>query len=103
MLIWRKQHESMALSCLVSAVQVGGSGVMLWGMFSWHTLGLEIQGTLNQHGYQSILQRNIIPSGLHLRWTSKRKVSCSNPRGDKVQICHSAPEQAVNPLFLGRH
>uniref|UniRef100_A0A8C7R7Q6 Sulfhydryl oxidase n=1 Tax=Oncorhynchus mykiss TaxID=8022 RepID=A0A8C7R7Q6_ONCMY len=27
----------------------------------------------------------------------------SNPRADKVQICRSAPEQAVNPLFLGRH
>lgn len=34
--IWRKQHESMAPSCLVSSVQ---SGVVVWGMFSWHTLG----------------------------------------------------------------
>ena len=31
------------------------------------------------------------------------KVASSNPRADKVQICRSAPEQAVNPLFLGRH
>uniref|UniRef100_A0A8C7MMZ5 Adhesion G protein-coupled receptor F3b n=1 Tax=Oncorhynchus kisutch TaxID=8019 RepID=A0A8C7MMZ5_ONCKI len=30
-------------------------------------------------------------------------VASSNPRADKVQICGSAPEQAVNPLFLGRH
>uniref|UniRef100_A0A8C7D2Q6 ArfGAP with SH3 domain, ankyrin repeat and PH domain 3 n=1 Tax=Oncorhynchus kisutch TaxID=8019 RepID=A0A8C7D2Q6_ONCKI len=37
------------------------------------------------------------------RWTSNRKVARSNPRADKVQICRSAPEQAVNPLFLGRH
>uniref|UniRef100_A0A673ZWN7 Uncharacterized protein n=1 Tax=Salmo trutta TaxID=8032 RepID=A0A673ZWN7_SALTR len=36
--IWRKQHESMAPSCLVSTVQAGGDGVMVWGMFSWHTL-----------------------------------------------------------------
>ena len=29
-------------------------------------------------------------------WTSNRKVASSNPRADKVQICRSAPEQAVN-------
>ncbi len=31
--IWRKDP-----SCLVSTVQAGG-GVMVWGIFSWHTLG----------------------------------------------------------------
>ena len=34
--IWRKEHESMDPSCLVSMVQSGG-GVMVWGIFSWHT------------------------------------------------------------------
>jgi len=33
--IWRKQNEKMDPSCLVA----GGGGVMVWGMFSWHTLG----------------------------------------------------------------
>ncbi len=39
--IWRKEHESMDASCLVSTVQAagGGGGVMVWGIFSWHTLG----------------------------------------------------------------
>ena len=41
--------------------------------------------------------------GSLVSWTSNRKVASSNPRADKVQICRSAPEQAVNPLFLGRH
>ncbi len=36
--IWHKEHESMDPSCLVSMVQAGG-GVMVWGIFSWHTLG----------------------------------------------------------------
>ncbi len=36
--IWCKEHESMDPSCLVSTVQPGG-GVMVWGIFSWHTLG----------------------------------------------------------------
>ncbi len=31
-----KGHESMDPSCLVSTVQAGG-GVMVWGIFSWHT------------------------------------------------------------------
>ncbi len=35
--IWREEHESMDPSCLVSMVQAGG-GVMVWGIFSWHTL-----------------------------------------------------------------
>ncbi len=35
--IWRKEHESMDPSRLVSTVQAGGGGVMVWGIFSWHT------------------------------------------------------------------
>ncbi len=31
--IWRKEHESMDPSCLVSTVQAGGGGVMVWGYF----------------------------------------------------------------------
>jgi len=34
---WHKEHESMDPSCLVSTVEAGG--VMVWGIFSWHTLG----------------------------------------------------------------
>jgi len=37
--IWRKQNENMEPSCLVTTVQAGGGGVMVWRMFSWHTLG----------------------------------------------------------------
>ncbi len=35
--IWHKEHESMDPSCLVSMVQAGGCGAMVWGIFSWHT------------------------------------------------------------------
>ncbi len=34
----RIQHESMDPSCLVSAVQAAAGGVMVWEIFSWHTL-----------------------------------------------------------------
>ncbi len=33
--IWRKEHERMDPSYLVSTVQAGGGGVMMWGIFSW--------------------------------------------------------------------
>ncbi len=31
--IWRKERESMDPSCLVSTVQAGGGGIMVWGIF----------------------------------------------------------------------
>ncbi len=31
--IWRKEHESMDPSCLVSMVQAAAGGVMVWGIF----------------------------------------------------------------------
>jgi len=37
--IWVKQNENMDPACLVTTVQAGGDGVMVWGMFSWNTLG----------------------------------------------------------------
>ncbi len=36
--ILNKKHEIMDPSCLVSMVQAAGGGVMLCGIFSWHTL-----------------------------------------------------------------
>ena len=35
--ISHQRHESMDQTCLLSTVQAGGGGVMVWGMFSWHT------------------------------------------------------------------
>ncbi len=56
MKVWRKEHESMDPSCLVSTVQAGGGGVMVWGIFSWHTLGplVPIEHRLNATAYLSI-------------------------------------------------
>ena len=46
----------------------GGGSVIVWVCFAGETVLdlLRIQGTLNQHGYHSILQRYAIPSGLRL-------------------------------------
>ena len=41
---------------------------MVWGCFAGDTVGdlFKSEGTLNQHGYHSILQQHAILSGLHL-------------------------------------
>ncbi|KAG1959057.1 hypothetical protein F2P79_006926 [Pimephales promelas] len=56
--IWRLQHESMDPSCLVSTVQAGGGGgVMVWGIFSRHSLGplVPIEHRCNATAYLSIV------------------------------------------------
>ena len=42
----------------------------VWGCFAGDTVSelFRIHGTLNQHGYRSILQRYVTPSDLHLVW-----------------------------------
>ncbi len=57
------EHESMDPSCLVSTVQAGGGGVMVWGIFSWHTLGslLPIERCLNATACMSIVTDHVYP------------------------------------------
>ena len=58
----------MISACVVPTMKHGGGGVMVWVCFTGDTVSdlLRIQGTLNQHGYHSILQRYAIPSALRL-------------------------------------
>ncbi len=50
-------------SCLFSTVQAGGGGVMVWGIYSWHTLGplVPIEHCLNATAYQSIVADYVHP------------------------------------------
>ncbi len=50
-------------SCLVSTVQAAGGGVMVWGIFSWHTLGplVTIKHCLNATSYLSIVADHVLP------------------------------------------
>ncbi|KAL6096962.1 uncharacterized protein ACO6RY_06163 [Pungitius sinensis] len=48
-------------SCLVSTVQAGGGGVMVWGIFSWHSLGplVPIEHRCNATAYLSIVADHV--------------------------------------------
>ena len=71
----RRKGERMISACVVPTMKHGGGGgggggggVMVLGCFAGDTVSdlFRIQGTLNQHGYHSILQRDVTPSGLCL-------------------------------------
>jgi len=49
--------------CHVTTVQAGGGGVMVWGIFSWHTLGplVPIGHCLNDTTYLSIVSGHVHP------------------------------------------
>ncbi len=46
-----------------SKVQVGGGGVMVWGIFSWHTLGplVPTEHRLNATAYLSVVADHVHP------------------------------------------
>ncbi len=50
-------------SCLVSTVQAGGGGVMMWGIISWQTLGpfVPIEHRLNATAYLSMFADHVHP------------------------------------------
>ena len=60
--------EWIISACVVPTVKHGVGGVMVCWCFAGDTVSdlFRIQGTLNQQGYHSILQRYAIPSGLGL-------------------------------------
>ncbi len=61
--IWCKERESMDPSSLVSTVQAAGGGVMVWGIFSWHTLDplAPIEHRLNATVFLSIVADHVHP------------------------------------------
>ncbi len=61
--IWHEEHESMDPSFLVSMVQAAGGGVIVWGIFSWHTLHplVPIENCLNATAYLSIVADDVHP------------------------------------------
>ncbi len=86
--IWHKEHESMDPSCLVSTVQAGGGGVMVWGIFSWHTLGLlvPIEHHLNATDNLSIVADHVHPFMTTVHTSSDGYFQQDNAPCHKAQI-----------------
>ncbi len=77
--ICRKEHESMDPSCIVSTVQASGGGVMVWGIFSWHTLSplVPITDLLYTTAYLGMLLTMSVPLWLqctHLLMSNSSRI-----------------------------
>ncbi len=86
--IWRKEHESIDPSCLVSTAQAGGGCVMAWGIFSWHPLGplVPIEHRLNATTYLSIVADHGHPFMTTVYPSSDGYFQQDNAPCDKAQI-----------------
>ncbi len=86
--IWLKEHESMDPSCLVSTVQAGGGSLMVWGIFSWHTLGplVPIEHRLNATAYLSIVADHVHPFMITVYPSSDDYFQQDNAPCHKAQI-----------------
>jgi len=75
-------------SCLVPTVQGGGGGVMVWGMFSWHTLGplVPIGHRLNATAYLSIVANHVRHFMATMYPSSDGYFQQDNAQCHKVQI-----------------
>ena len=81
--------ERMISACVVPTEKHGG--VMVRGCFAGDTVCdiFRIKGTLNQHHYHRIMQRNTIPSGLHLVGISFVFQQENYPKQAASRLCKS--------------
>ncbi len=86
--------KASCLSCLVSTVQAGGGGVMVWGIFSWHTLGLFVP---IKHRLSATVYLSIVADHVHPFMTTMYPSSDDYFQQDNAP-CHKA--QIISDWFL---
>ncbi|GFT70127.1 transposable element Tcb1 transposase [Trichonephila clavipes] len=61
--IRRETSERKHPATIAGTVQAGGGSIMVWGMFSWHSLGslIIVEGTMDQYKYASVLADHVHP------------------------------------------
>ena len=61
--VWRLPKEKYDVNCIVPTVKHGGGGVMVWGCFTWDSLGplVRVEGIINSQRYIDILNAHLIP------------------------------------------
>ncbi|KAJ8892379.1 hypothetical protein PR048_004959 [Dryococelus australis] len=59
----RETSENQHPASIAGRTKGGDSSVMVWGMFSWHSIGyiIRLEDTLNRFGYESILCDHVHP------------------------------------------
>ena len=67
--VWRKANTAFQEKNLLPTVKQGGGNVKVWGSFSASGPGRLhiIQGNMNSHAYQQILDQNLLPSVRELK------------------------------------
>ncbi|GFX81619.1 transposable element Tcb1 transposase [Trichonephila clavipes] len=57
----RETSERNHPATIAGTVQAGGGSIMVWGMFSWHSLGslIIVEGTMDQYKYASVLADHV--------------------------------------------
>ncbi|GFX41209.1 transposable element Tcb1 transposase [Trichonephila clavipes] len=63
---WRIRRETSERNhpaTIAGTVQARGGSIMVWGMFSWHSLGslIIVEGTIDQYKYASVLADHVHP------------------------------------------
>ncbi|GFX13012.1 transposable element Tcb1 transposase [Trichonephila clavipes] len=63
---WRIRRETSERNhpaTIAGTVQARGGSIMVWGMFSWHSLGslIIVEGTTDQYKYASVLADHVQP------------------------------------------
>ncbi len=91
--LWRKEHESMDPSCLVSMVQAAGGGVMVWGIFSWHTLGRLVP---IEHRFNATIYLSFVADHVHPFMTTVYHLLMAT----SSRIMHRHKAQTISDWFL---
>ena len=90
-MVWSEfDANSMDTTCLVSTVQAGSGGVVVWGMFSWHTLDLliPINLRLNATAYLSLVTDHLHASTATMYPSSNGYFQHDNASCHKAKCCH---------------
>lgn len=96
---------------VVGRTQVGGSSVMVWGMFSWYWLHLllPLEGTLNQYGYLSIIADKVHADHVAGVWWDLSAWQCDMPHhpihpcvvwGAQLRLPAAFPASKVWPITI---
>jgi len=61
--VWRLPKERYDVECVILTVKHGGGGVMVWGCFTWDSLGplVRVDGVIDSWKYIDILNTHLLP------------------------------------------